>query len=125
MLDPSAFKTSTVPKLGLAGGKGGKREFSPRIEQLCMIADISACVVYLLDMNNMGGFKNGVSNTDAVLQTILMPSTGSQPGPPYGGIFGTVASYPLAGLQGGYIYVKPTSISGAVILNTHPIRVSE
>lgn len=75
---------------------------------------INISIVYLLNMDSLGGYKNGPGQTDAVIQTIEMPSTGSQPGPPFGAIFGTVGSYPLPETQGGYIYVKPTTISGPV-----------
>lgn len=67
--------------------------------------------VYVLNMNNMGGFKNGNGGTDAVIQTIVMPTIGSSPG----GLYGTVASYPLPGVQeGGYIYAKIISAAGTV-----------
>lgn len=89
ILDPASFSTATVPLIGILGGKTGK--------------------LYVLDMNNMGGFKNGVGGTDAVLQTIVMPPIGSSPG----SLYGTVASYPLPGSQaGGYIYAKTISAAG-------------
>lgn len=80
------------------------------------VANVS--IVYLVNMDNLGGYKNGAGQTDAVIQTIQMPSTGSQPGPPFGAVFGAIGSYPMSGTQGGYIYVKPTTISGSVRLNS-------
>jgi hypothetical protein len=53
--------------------------------------------IYLLDANNLGGFKMGTGGTDAILQKIDYTS---------GSFFGGVASYPL---EGGYIYFVPTS----------------
>lgn len=58
-------------------------------------------------MDNLGGFKNGAGQTDAVMQTIQVPLTGSQSGQPPGAIYGAVGSYPMSGTQGGYIYVRP------------------
>lgn len=113
MLDPTSFQTTTVKRLGLVGGKGGKRGFEI-IGGTCFRNVANFSTVYMVNMDNLGGYKSGVGETDAVVQTIEMPSTGSQRGPPYGGIFGTVGSYPLPGIQGGYIYVKPTTISGSV-----------
>ena len=65
-------------------------------------------------MDNLGGFKNGIDQKDAVLQTIAMPPTGPPPNAPLGGIFGAIAVLPLGGAAGGYIYVKPTSHVGSV-----------
>ncbi|KAH8153854.1 uncharacterized protein LAJ45_01621 [Morchella importuna] len=89
ILDPASFSAATAPIIGIVGGKTGK--------------------MYVLNMNNMGGFKNGNGGTDAVIQTIVMPTIGSAPG----GLYGTVASYPLPGVQGGgYIYAKMISTAG-------------
>jgi hypothetical protein len=48
--------------------------------------------IFLLDADNMGGFKQGPNKTDAVLQTVG----------PYGGVWGQPAAY---GGQGGWVYV--------------------
>lgn len=117
MLDPASFQTTTVSKLGLVGGKGGKGRFGT-IDRKCFRKVANVSIVYLVNMDNLGGYKNGVGQTDAVIQTIQMPSTGSQPGPPLGAVFGAIGSYPMPGTQGGYIYVKPTTISGPVRLNS-------
>jgi iron transport multicopper oxidase len=71
-LDPSVFKGNAVQQVGCAVGKNGK--------------------AYVVDMNNLGGYKNGPGGGDAVLQTLAMPGGGT--------IFGGVGSYPL---EGGYI----------------------
>jgi len=51
---------------------------------------------FVTNADNLGGYKMGAGNTDAILQTIT-PPTGSA-------MFGTVGSYPL---EGGYIYIAP------------------
>lgn len=109
MLDPNSFQTATAKKLGLAGGKGGKRMFAITDRTRShKITNVS--IVYLMNMDNLGGYKGGVGQTDAVIQTIEMPLAGSQ----RGGIFGAVGSYPMPGTQGGYVYVKPTTMTGSV-----------
>lgn len=49
---------------------------------------------YVMNADNLGGYKNGANSGDNVLQTITPPSGAA--------MFGTVASYPL---EGGYIYM--------------------
>ena len=51
---------------------------------------------FVMNADNLGGFKMGPGKTDAILQTITPPSGDA--------IFGTVGSYPL---EGGYIYIAP------------------
>lgn len=70
LLDSTTFKGAGVSQIAIAGGKSGK--------------------MYVLDANALGGFKMGAGGTDAVLQTVLLPS----------GIYGGTGSYPL---EGGYI----------------------
>ncbi|EPS39555.1 hypothetical protein H072_6644 [Dactylellina haptotyla CBS 200.50] len=72
MLDPSVFKATGVTRMGVTGGKNGK--------------------VYLVNADDLGGYKMGSGGGDAVLQTLT---------PPGGSIFGGIASYPK---EGGYIY---------------------
>lgn len=74
LLDPTVFKGTGVSKMGVTAGKNGK--------------------VYILNVNNMGGFKLGPGQTDNVVQTIV---TGQA-------VFGAAGSYPL---EGGYIYFTP------------------
>ena len=74
LLDPTVFKGTGVSKMGVTAGKNGK--------------------VYILNVNNMGGFKLGPGQTDNVVQTIV---TGEA-------VFGAAGSYPL---EGGYIYFTP------------------
>ncbi|KAL8705372.1 MAG: hypothetical protein Q9201_001491 [Fulgogasparrea decipioides] len=75
LLDPSVFKgTNGVARIGVTIGKNGK--------------------AYILNADNLGGFKLGPGATDNVLQTIISPNA----------VFGGVGSYPL---EGGYIYFTP------------------
>ena len=75
-LDPTVFKGTNVAHIGVTVGKNGK--------------------AYIVNMDNLGGYKNGPSGGDLVLQTINMPGGQS--------VFGGVGSYPL---EGGFIYVTP------------------
>lgn len=84
-LDPSVFKGTNVAHIGLTVGKNGK--------------------AYIVNMDNLGGFKNGPNGGDLVLQTLVMP--GGQP------VFGGVGSYPL---EGGYIYMTPIGYPTQVTL---------
>jgi iron transport multicopper oxidase len=74
LLDGSVFNGNGVNRLAVVVGKPGK--------------------MYILNANSLGGFKQGIGGSDAVLQTIQLP----------GSVFGGVGSYPL---EGGYIYVNP------------------
>lgn len=56
---------------------------------------------FVMDADNLGGYKNGANQGDNILQTITPPSGAA--------MFGVVSSYPL---EGGYIYIAP---SGAPI----------
>ncbi|KAJ9145434.1 WSC domain-containing protein [Pleurostoma richardsiae] len=78
LLDPNPFSGGGVSRLAVAAGKNGK--------------------VYVMDADNLGGFKMGSGGGDGVLQTITYGTS----------FFGGVGSYPL---EGGYIYVVPTSDS--------------
>lgn len=75
-LDPTVFKGTNVAHMGVAVGKNGK--------------------AYVVNMDNLGGFKNGANGGDLVLQTLQMPGGGP--------IFGGAGSYPL---EGGYLYMTP------------------
>ncbi|KAF3905657.1 hypothetical protein ABW21_db0206699 [Orbilia brochopaga] len=72
LLDAGTFSASGVTRIGVTGGKNGK--------------------IYVVNADNLGGYKMGSGGGDAVLQTIT---------PPGGSIFGGLGSYPG---EGGYIY---------------------
>lgn len=74
LLDPGTFKGTGVTKMAVTSGKNGK--------------------IYILNANNLGGYKLGPGQTDGVLQTIVTNKA----------VFGGVGSYPL---EGGYIYSTP------------------
>lgn len=74
LLDGSVFNGAGVSRIGVSVGKPGK--------------------MYILNADNLGGYRQGPSNTDLVVQTILLPKA----------VYGGVGSYPL---DGGYIYVTP------------------
>ena len=74
LLDPTVFKGTGVSKIAVTAGKNGK--------------------IYILNANNLGGYKLGTGQTDGIIQTIVT----NKP------VFGGVGSYPL---EGGYIYSTP------------------
>lgn len=74
LLDPNTFKGTGVGKMAVTAGKNGK--------------------VYILNADNLGGYKLGVGQTDGVLQTIVNNNA----------VFGAAGSYPL---EGGYLYLTP------------------
>ncbi|KAL8934463.1 MAG: hypothetical protein Q9216_005902 [Gyalolechia sp. 2 TL-2023] len=75
LLDPSVFKgTNGVSRIAVTIGKNGK--------------------AYIMNADNLGGFKLGPGATDNILQTIISPNA----------VFGGAGSYPL---EGGYIYFTP------------------
>ncbi|CAO1604760.1 hypothetical protein XANCAGTX0491_008300 [Xanthoria calcicola] len=75
LLDPSVFKgTNGVTRIAVTIGKNGK--------------------AYIMNADNLGGFKLGPGATDNIIQTIISPNA----------VFGGVGSYPL---EGGYIYFTP------------------
>ncbi|TKA41870.1 hypothetical protein B0A49_13446, partial [Cryomyces minteri] len=74
LLDPTVFKGTGVSRIGVTSGKNGK--------------------IYILNADNLGGYKQGQGQTDLVLQTITTNKA----------VFGGVGSYPL---EGGYIYSTP------------------
>ena len=75
LLDPSVFKgTNGVSRLAITIGKNGK--------------------AYVMNADNLGGFKLGPGGTDNIIQTIISPNA----------VFGGAGSYPL---EGGYIYFTP------------------
>ncbi|KAK3325088.1 Cupredoxin [Apodospora peruviana] len=75
LLDPNTFNGGGVRRVAVMGSKAG--------------------FVYIMDADNLGGFRMGPGGTDAILQTIKL--TGS--------FFGGIASYPL---DGGYLYLVAT-----------------
>ncbi|KAL8818955.1 MAG: hypothetical protein Q9223_002519 [Gallowayella weberi] len=74
LLDPGTFSGTGVSKIAVTSGKNGK--------------------IYILNANNLGGYKLGPGQTDGVIQTIVTNKA----------VFGGVGSYPL---EGGYIYSTP------------------
>jgi len=74
LLDGAVFNGTGVSRMAVVVGKNAK--------------------VYIMNANNLGGFKQGPGGTDNILQTII-----SQ-----GSVFGGSGSYPL---EGGYIYFTP------------------
>ncbi|KAK6525361.1 hypothetical protein TWF694_005500 [Orbilia ellipsospora] len=82
MLDPTHFNATGVTRMGITGGKNGK--------------------IYLVNADNLGGYKMGPSSGDKILQTIT---------PPGGSLFGGIGSYPL---EGGYIYAASPNYNTVV-----------
>ncbi|TVY32992.1 WSC domain-containing protein [Lachnellula subtilissima] len=80
LLDPAVFSGTGVSRIAITVGKNGK--------------------AYIMNANNLGGFKQGPGGmlsflgTDNIIQTILAQ----------GSVFGGVGSYPL---EGGFIYFTP------------------
>lgn len=70
LLDSTVFKGTGISRIAVTIGKNGK--------------------VYIMNANNLGGFKQGPGGSDNVIQTIIAD----------GAVFGGVGSYPL---EGGYI----------------------
>lgn len=66
-------------------GAGGKR---------LGVATSKNSKMYVHDLDNLGGYRQGGNGSDGVLQTIHLD----------GEVFGGIGSYPL---EGGYIYVNP------------------
>ncbi|KAL5425778.1 hypothetical protein PMIN04_002391 [Paraphaeosphaeria minitans] len=78
LLDSTVFNTTAVSRIAVATSREAR--------------------MYVQDRDELGGYRNGVDGSDAVLHTIQLR------GEAYGGI----ASYPL---EGGYIYVNPENAS--------------
>ncbi|KAJ9158479.1 WSC-domain-containing protein [Coniochaeta hoffmannii] len=74
LLDASTFKTASVSRIAVTVGKNSK--------------------VYVLNAENLGGFKQGAGGTDNIIQTITASNS----------VFGGAGSYPL---EGGYFYFTP------------------
>ena len=74
LLDPTVFNGAGVSKMAVTAGKNGK--------------------IYILNANNLGGYKLGPGQTDGIIQTITTNKA----------VFGGCGSYPL---EGGYIYSTP------------------
>jgi hypothetical protein len=74
LLDPTTFSGGPVTKMAVTAGKNGK--------------------VYVLDANNLGGYRLGTAQTDGIVQTIVTNEA----------VFGAAGSYPL---EGGYVYLTP------------------
>ncbi|KAF7951604.1 hypothetical protein EAE96_006907 [Botrytis aclada] len=81
LLDPTVFKGTGVDKMAVTAGKNGK--------------------IYILNANNLGGYKLGPGQTDNVLQTIVTSAA----------VFGACGSYPL---EGGFIYCTPVGLATSV-----------
>lgn len=87
LLDPTVFKGTGVSKIGVTAGKNGK--------------------IYILNANNLGGYRLGSGQTDGIIQTIETNKA----------VFGGSGSYPL---EGGYLYSTPVGCK--YFLMTHPVR---
>jgi len=74
LLDPTVFSGGGVEKMAVTAGKNGK--------------------VYILNVNNLGGYRLGTGQGDNVLQTIVTDES----------VFGAAGSYPG---EGGWIYFTP------------------
>jgi iron transport multicopper oxidase len=74
VLDSSPFNGTGVNRIALAAGKTGR--------------------LFVLNADNLGGFRQGAGGTDAVIQSIEVG----------GSVFGGAGSYPY---DGGYFYVAP------------------
>ncbi|OBT48309.1 hypothetical protein VE00_01254 [Pseudogymnoascus sp. WSF 3629] len=76
LLNSTTFNGNGVARMAVAAGKNGK--------------------AYIMNADNLGGYKSGPAGSDNVLQVLTMPGGGS--------IFGGAGSYPL---EGGYLYMTP------------------
>lgn len=74
LLDTTTFKGTGVSRMAVTSGKNGK--------------------IYVLNADNLGGYKQGTGGTDLVIQTIVTNKA----------VFGGSGSYPL---EGGYFYSTP------------------
>ncbi|KAF1944290.1 hypothetical protein EJ02DRAFT_501623 [Clathrospora elynae] len=74
VLDERVFKTKEGGRVGVATSTNPK--------------------LYVLEVDNLGGYRQGNNGSDGILQTINLE----------GEVFGAIGSYPL---EGGYIYVNP------------------
>lgn len=74
LLDPTVFNGKGVSRMALTSGKNGK--------------------IYVMNADNLGGFKQGAGGVDKVIQTIVTNHA----------VFGGSGSYPL---EGGYFYSTP------------------
>ncbi|KAH6692719.1 hypothetical protein F5X68DRAFT_250938 [Plectosphaerella plurivora] len=72
VLDPTVFKGTGVDRMGIIAGKHRR--------------------AYVLNANDLGGFRNGPGALDKTIQTIELP----------GSVYGGWGSYPH---EGGYVYV--------------------
>ncbi|KAK1982637.1 WSC domain-containing protein [Colletotrichum cereale] len=80
VLDPSVFKGAGVSRIGVTAGKKGR--------------------TYVVNADNLGGFRQASDGGDGVLQTIELG----------GSLYGGFGSYPA---EGGYIYAS--SIGGSLV----------
>ncbi|OLN96295.1 WSC domain-containing protein-like protein 3 [Colletotrichum chlorophyti] len=79
VLDPAVFKGAGVNRIGVTAGKKGR--------------------TYVVNADNLGGFRQGADGGDGILQTIELG----------GSVYGGFGSYPA---EGGYIYV--TTVGGSL-----------
>ncbi|EFQ31337.1 WSC domain-containing protein [Colletotrichum graminicola] len=80
VLDPSVFKGAGVNRIGVTAGKKGR--------------------TYVVNADNLGGFRQAPDGGDGVLQTIELGNS----------VYGGFGSYPA---EGGYIYAS--SIGGSLV----------
>ena len=74
--DPTVFSEGGISRIAIACGKNG--------------------IAYIMNADNLGGYKPGPGGSDAIVQTITMPGGGS--------VFANTGTYPL---EGGYLYITP------------------
>jgi hypothetical protein len=74
--DPTVFSGGGISRMAIACGKNG--------------------IAYIMNADNLGGYKLGPGGSDAIVQTITMPGGGS--------VFANTGTYPL---EGGYLYITP------------------
>lgn len=104
LLDPTVFKGTSISRMAITG-KLSPRSVVPREEyrrphyheantdQVLLVAGKNG-KIYILNANNLGGYKMGPGQTDGIVQTIVTNKA----------VFGGGGSYPL---EGGYIYFTP------------------
>ncbi|ODA83838.1 hypothetical protein RJ55_02354 [Drechmeria coniospora] len=78
---PSQFACGDVKRIGVVTGKSGK--------------------TYFLNLDNLGGYRNGPDGLDDVLQVYLNPNS----------VYAGAGVYPL---EGGYVYVNPVQYPTSV-----------
>ncbi|TFK29222.1 hypothetical protein FA15DRAFT_392696 [Coprinopsis marcescibilis] len=86
ILDPEYFSVPGADRLAIAGGQSGH--------------------VTLLNLDDLGGYRQGPNGTDKIIQTWPIPGAVS------GLVYGNFATYPL---EGGYVYIKPVGLRSVFV----------